>query len=124
MTPRALWLPYQVADLAAATRFYAENLGLAPVDGWERRTERGVVLRAADAAYVELVTGTDLGGPAAAGSGDGAALLAFELSDRTAVDTAHIRSRAPGMPTAYPRGHRGFELAGPAGARLLIWSEL
>lgn len=121
MTARALWLPYQVADLAAATRFYTEHLGLAPVDGWDRRGEQGVVLRAAHAAYVELVAGDAPEGPAAAG--EGAALLAFELPDRSAVDAAHARSRLPLGPRTYPRGHRGFELAGPAGARLLIWSQ-
>jgi catechol 2,3-dioxygenase-like lactoylglutathione lyase family enzyme len=121
MTPQALWLPYQVSDLDAATRFYAEHLGLAPVDGWEHRGERGVVLRAADAAYVELVTGDSIGGPAA--SGDGSALLAFELSDRKAVDAAHARSGLPVGPQTFRRGHRGFELTAPAGARLLIWSQ-
>lgn len=121
MTPRALWLPYQVADLAAATRFYTEHLGVAPVDGWVRPGERGVVLRAADAAYVELVSGDRIGGPAA--SGDGSALLAFELSDRKAVDAAHARSGRPVGPQTFRRGHRGFELTAPAGARLLIWSQ-
>ncbi|HEX2773281.1 MAG TPA: VOC family protein [Micromonosporaceae bacterium] len=121
MMPRALWLPYAVADLDAATRFYTEQLDLAPVDGWDRPGERGVVLRAADAAYVELVSGPALGGPV--GGGDPAALLAFELTDRAAVNAAHVRAGRPPAPRVFPRGHRGFPLAGPAGARLLIWSE-
>lgn len=121
MTPRALWLPYKVADLAGAARFYTETLGLAQVDEWDRAGERGVVLRAADAAYLELVSGASPRGPAAAG--EGRALLAFELPDATAVNAAHARSRPPVRPRTFPRGHRGFELAGPAGARLLIWSE-
>jgi catechol 2,3-dioxygenase-like lactoylglutathione lyase family enzyme len=121
MTPQALWLPYAVADLDAATRFYSEQLDLTPVDGWDRPGERGVVLRAADAAYIELVAGTALGGPVA--GIDAAALLAFQLADRSAVDRAHVRAGRPSAPRVFPRGHRGFPLAGPAGARLLIWSE-
>jgi catechol 2,3-dioxygenase-like lactoylglutathione lyase family enzyme len=121
MRPRALWLPYAVTDLDAATRFYTEHLDLTPVDGWDRPGERGVVLRAADAAYVELVSGTALGGPVA--PGDGPALLAFELADRAAVDAAHARAARSPAPRGFPRGHRGFPLVGPAGTRLLIWSE-
>jgi hypothetical protein len=80
-----------------------------------------VVLRAADAAYVELVSGTAIGGPVA--DGGSAGLLAFELADRAAVDAAHARAARSSAPRVFPRGHRGFPLAGPAGARLLIWSE-
>jgi catechol 2,3-dioxygenase-like lactoylglutathione lyase family enzyme len=121
MRPRALWLPYAVPDLDAATRFYTDQLDLTPVDGWDRAGERGVVLRAADAAYVELVSGPAIGGPVAAG--DGRALVAFELADRAAVDAVHARAARSPAPRRFPRGHRGFPLAGPAGAHLLIWSE-
>lgn len=41
-------------NLDPATRFFTEQLDLTPVDGWGRPGERGVVLRAADSAYVEL----------------------------------------------------------------------
>lgn len=50
-------------NLDPATRFFTEQLDLTPVDGWGRPGERGVVLRAADSAYVELVSGTAIGGP-------------------------------------------------------------
>ena len=124
MSVRALWLPYEVSDLEVAARFYTEHLGLAQVDGWERRGERGVVLRAADAAYVELVSHRAAGDPPP--GGEGPVPLAFELADRTAVDAAHDRWRPADRlvpPHRYPRGHYGFEVAGPAGARLMVWSE-
>ncbi|MFC0432734.1 VOC family protein [Kutzneria buriramensis] len=112
MTPIALWLPYEVEDLQAATEFYTVRLGLSEVD----RFEGGVVLRAADGAYVEL---------AAAGS-PRPAPLAFELATDAEVDAAFAGLhgvevlRGPGR---YPRGHYGFEVRGPAGATVMIWSE-
>ena len=130
MIPRALWLPYEVSDLDAAVRFYTEHLGLSRVDGWERPGERGVVLRAAGAAYLELVSPPDPASPAgtaadrASPAGTAAdplspadtarpAPLAFELADRAAVDAAYHRWR-PADPLApphrYPRGHHGFEV--------------
>ena len=70
MTPRALWLPYTVTDVDAAEHFYSVNLSMATVDRWRRDGERGVVLRATGAAYVELVA--PAGGPGT--------VLAFELA--------------------------------------------
>ncbi|MGY0236819.1 VOC family protein [Longispora urticae] len=142
---RALWLPYSTADLDAATRFYT-GLGLTEVDGWERDGERGVVLRVPGTAYVELVSPgpattwapeqapthgpapTWAAGPnpthgAARAPGPPAPVpLAFEFAARAAVDAEHRRlgGRAPGR---YPRGHYGFDLAGPDGTPLMIWSE-
>jgi hypothetical protein len=81
------------------------------------------VFRAADAAYVELVSHDD-GSPAA--SSERPAPLAFELADLAAVDAAYARWRPadPHMPPhRYPRGHYGFEVDGPAGARVMVWSE-
>ncbi|MEV6525980.1 hypothetical protein AB0M43_28950 [Longispora sp. NPDC051575] len=48
--------------------------------------------------------------------------LAFEFDSRAAVHAEHRRlgGRAPGR---YPRGHFGFDLAGPDGTPLMIWSE-
>jgi catechol 2,3-dioxygenase-like lactoylglutathione lyase family enzyme len=112
VTPVALWLPYEVEDLPAAVEFYTIRLGLSEVD----RFEGGVVLRAADGAYVEL---------AAAGS-PRPAPLAFELATDAEVDAAFAGlhgvevGRGPGR---YPRGHYGFEVRGPAGATVMIWSE-
>jgi catechol 2,3-dioxygenase-like lactoylglutathione lyase family enzyme len=112
--PVALWLPYEVEDLAAATEFYTVRLGLSEVD----RFDGGVVLRAADGAYVEL---------AAAGSARPAP-LAFELASDGDVEAAFsaLRPRSDELvrgPDRYPRGHYGFEVRGPAGATVMIWSE-
>jgi catechol 2,3-dioxygenase-like lactoylglutathione lyase family enzyme len=115
---RALWLPFEVTDLDAAAAFYTEHLGLSVVDDWNRDGERGVVLRAAGAAYLELVSAdAPRSGP-----------TAFELDTPRAVDDAFARWRPPGdellaLPHQYPRGHYGFEAGGPAGARVMVWSE-
>lgn len=106
-----LWVPFSVPDLDAATAFYT-GLGLSEVDGWDSGHERGVVLRAADGAFVELVSPGERADPA----------VAFEVSD---VDEAF--ARLPGDvivgPHRYPRGHYGFEVRGPAGARVMVWRE-
>ncbi|MFC0546226.1 VOC family protein [Kutzneria chonburiensis] len=114
MNPVALWLPYEVEDLVAATEFYTVRLGLSEVD----RFDGGVVLRAADGAYVEL---------AAAGS-PRSAPAAFQLATDGEVDAAFraLRPRSDELvrgPGRYPRGHYGFEVRGPAGATVMIWSE-
>jgi predicted enzyme related to lactoylglutathione lyase len=69
---------------------------------------------AAGASFVELVTGEPAAGPPA-----------FEVTD---VDAALTRVRpAPeevvAPPHTYPRGHRGFEVRGPAGATVMVGSE-
>ncbi|WP_018682149.1 VOC family protein [Actinokineospora enzanensis] len=114
--PRALWLPFEVDDFAATRAFYVDGLGLSVVDQWVAGAERGVVLRAADAAYVELVSpGIRRSAP-----------LAFELPDRASVDAVHARLvgvevlRPPGV---YPRGHYGFEVRDPAGTPVMLWHE-
>jgi hypothetical protein len=74
------------------------------------------VLRAAGAAYVELV----------APAGEPGTVLAFELARAAAVDETHRRWQPPGElapPHTYPRGHYGFETGGPAGARIMVWTE-
>lgn len=114
MTAHALWVPFEVAELDAATRYYTELLGLSMVDSWEREGERGVVLRVAEGAFVELVepvTGTP---PA----------LAVELAGESDVDAAHARWPAgTPAPRRFARGHYGFTARGPAGADVLVWSE-
>lgn len=119
---RALWLPYRVADLDTARDFYTVHLGLSEVDGWDRSGERGVVLRAAGDAFVELVSTGPAGPPGPAGSA-GAAPLAFELADAAAVDRVHRRFRPADPPRRHPRGHYGFEVPAPGGATVMIWSE-
>jgi catechol 2,3-dioxygenase-like lactoylglutathione lyase family enzyme len=116
--PRALWLPFEVEDLDQATRFYTDRLGLSVVDGWDRDGERGVVLRAADGAFVELVS-PGAGHPP---------MLAFEMADESEVDGSYARWRSGGNigvspPHRYPRGHYGFTARGPAGATVMVWSE-
>ncbi|HEY4457624.1 MAG TPA: VOC family protein [Pseudonocardiaceae bacterium] len=116
MAPQALWLPFEVTDVDAATDYYAKRLGLSIVDGWDRGGERGVVL-AAGSAYVELVSApVARAGPAA-----------FQLNAAADVDRAFADWR-PGAelrigPHRYRRGHYGFEVAGPAGADVMVWSE-
>jgi catechol 2,3-dioxygenase-like lactoylglutathione lyase family enzyme len=111
---KALWLPYIVGDLAAARDFYTVRLGLSEVDSWHHPTGRGSVLRAADGAFIELVEGA--GGPRPPP-------LAFEVDADDAVDRYAARLAAPRPPQRYPRGHYGFELPGPAGATVMVWSE-
>jgi catechol 2,3-dioxygenase-like lactoylglutathione lyase family enzyme len=106
-----LWVPFSVPDLDAATAFYT-GLGLSIVDGWDSRHERGVVLRVAEGAFVELVSPGDRADPS----------LALEVAD---VDEAFARVTGDVLvgPHRYPRGHYGFEVRGPAGARVMLWSE-
>jgi catechol 2,3-dioxygenase-like lactoylglutathione lyase family enzyme len=111
MSVRALWLPHEVTDVPAATTFYTDHLGLSIVDGWHRGEERGVVLKVADASFLEL-TSPGAGAPAT---------IAFELADRTAVDAAHQRF-AGSAPRVFPRGHYGFDAPSPIGA-VMVWSE-
>lgn len=119
MTPRALWLPYVVADLDQAVAYYVDHLGLTTVDGWDRDGERGAVLRAADAAYVLLVAFST---PPPGGGGP--TLAAYQIADGSTVDALRARWRpAPPPARRFPRGHYGFEADGPGGARLLVWSE-
>lgn len=119
---KTLWLPYVVADLVVAKRFYTDHIGLSEVDGWEHPHERGSVLRAAEGAVIELV---EAAGPGARASGASAMLepppLAFEVDGESAVNT--FATRLGATPHRYPRGHYGFEVPGPAGATIMIWSE-
>jgi catechol 2,3-dioxygenase-like lactoylglutathione lyase family enzyme len=111
---RALWIPFEVEDLDAATRFYTDRIGLSVVDSWDRDGERGVVLRVADGAFVELVS---------PGTGQ-PPLLAFEVADESEVDERHARWLSkPPPPHRYPRGHYGFTTPGPAGVTVMVWSE-
>lgn len=110
MSPVGLWLPFEVDDLERAAEFYTDRLGLPVVDGWDRDGERGVVL-GAGTAFVELVSP---GRP-------GPAPLAFQLAHSSEVDI--LGPRLAGVPRRYPRGHYGFETDGPAGARVMVWSE-
>ena len=106
-----LWLPYTVPDLDTALAFYRDRLGLPVVDGWSRDGEEGAVL-AAGSAFVELVSPGGVPGP-----------VAFEVAD---VDAVHARMASDDVlvpPRRYPRGHRGFEVRGPAGATVMVWRE-
>lgn len=111
--PRALWISFEVADLDAATAFYTDHIGLTEVDGWDRDGERGVVLCAAEGAFVELVS-PGAGHPP---------LIAFEQANESEVDEVHAGMAEAGPPSRYPRGHYGFAVDGPAGARVMVWSE-
>jgi catechol 2,3-dioxygenase-like lactoylglutathione lyase family enzyme len=111
---KALWLPYVVTDLAVARRFYIDHLGLSEVDSWEHPDERGSVLRAAEGAVIELVERIQPGGARPPP-------LAFEVDGVSTVN-AYAR-RLNGTPHRYPRGHYGFEVPGPAGATIMVWSE-
>ena len=113
MRPRALWLPYEVSDLDVAVSFYTDHLGLPTVDGWDRPGSRGVVLRIADAAFVELAT-----------PGSGApAQVAIELDSRDAVDRAWRRLNTSVQPRRFERGHYGFDAEAPGPGRLMVWTE-
>lgn len=116
MGPHALWLPFEVTDVDAATDYWTTRLGLSTVDGWDRDGERGVVL-AAGSAYVELVSApVARQGP-----------VAFELSTAAEVDRVFAGWGAGGDlrigPHRYRRGHYGFEVGGPGGADVMVWSE-
>ena len=111
---RALWIPFEVEDLDAATQFYADHLGLSIVDSWDREGERGVVLRVAEGAFVELVS-PGVGQPP---------LVAFEVPNESEVDDVYAGlADATTPPATYPRGHYGFTVLGPAGTNVMVWSE-
>jgi catechol 2,3-dioxygenase-like lactoylglutathione lyase family enzyme len=107
-----LWLPFTVDDLAPALEFYRDRVGLEVVDGWRRDGEEGVVL-AASAGFVELVTPRS----------PEPAPVAFEVSDVPAVFGRMGGVEVVRAPHRYPRGHHGFEVRGPAGATVMVWSE-
>jgi catechol 2,3-dioxygenase-like lactoylglutathione lyase family enzyme len=113
VSPVELWVPVRVVDLVAATRFYTDTVGLSIVDSWDRGVdERGVVLRVADGAFVELaVTGAD-----------GPPPLAFRVGSDAEVDTAATRLGV-GPPRRHPRGHYLVEATDPAGTPVAVWSE-
>ena len=114
MSPRALWIPFEVNDLEETTRFFTDHIGLSVVDGWDTGTERGVVLRVADGAFIELVT-PSAGHPP---------LLAFELADESEVDAMRAAwAGESGEPHRHPRGHYGFIAPSPTGMNVLVWSE-
>ena len=114
MSPRALWIPFEVDDLEATTRFFTEHIGLSVVDGWEREGERGVVLRVADGAFIELVS-PGVGHPP---------LIAFEHADESEVDSVYTRFAGTNPePHRHPMGHYGFIVDSPVGARVMVWSE-
>lgn len=107
-----LWLPFTVDDLAPALAFYRDRVGLPVVDGWRRDGEEGVVL-AAGSGFVELV----------APRSPGSAPIAFEVPDVSAVFARMGDVEVVKPPHRYPRGHHGFEVRGPAGATVMVWSE-
>ena len=114
MSPRALWIPFEVEDLEQAKRFFTDHIGLTVVDGWAADGERGVVLRVAEGAFIELVS-PGVGHPP---------LIAFEQADESEVDAAYQRfAGASPEPHRHPRGHYGFIVDGPVGARVMVWSE-
>lgn len=116
MKPVALWVPFEVTTLDGVVDFYTRQLGLFPVDGWDRGGERGVVLGVPGPAYVELVA------PAPSAPAGPRVAFALELPDARAVDSAH--ATLGGLPPArFPRGHYGFTVRDPAGAPILVWSE-
>ncbi|HET6213873.1 MAG TPA: VOC family protein [Micromonosporaceae bacterium] len=116
MKPLSLWVPFEVADLDAARRFYTVQLGLSEVDAWGRDGERGVVLRVPGPAHVELVQ------PARGAAVAPAAALALELAGTVAVDRA-AATLDSAAPTRFPRGHYGFTVRDPDGVPVLVWSE-
>ena len=116
MAPHALWLPFEVTDLDAAIGYYSKRLELSIVDDWNRDGERGVVF-GAGSAYVELVSApVARTGPAA-----------FQVGTAAEVDRLFAGWRPEtGLrigPHRYRRGHYGFEVGGPAGAEVMVWSE-
>ncbi|MGQ0839784.1 VOC family protein [Actinokineospora sp.] len=115
-SPRALWIPIEVDDFDTAHEFYTSRLGLSAVDGWSTESERGVVLRAGEGAYVELVSPGRHRAPP----------LAFQLGDRTEVDRVFAAlgpAKVIRPPARYPRGHYGFEALDPAGTHVMLWHE-
>ena len=115
---KALWLPYVVGNLNSARDFYTVRLGLSEVDSWANDRERGIVLRAAGDSYVELVE------PADRPPRSRPPPLAFEVDTGNTVDEYAARLAVQRPPHRYPRGHYGFEAPGPAGATIMVWSEV
>lgn len=114
MSPRALWIPFEVDDLEATTRYFTDHIGLTVVDGWDAEGEHGVVLKVADGAFIELVS-PSAGHPP---------LLAFELADESEVDAMRAGwAGESGEPHRHPRGHYGFIAPSPTGMNVLVWSE-
>ncbi|CRK58915.1 hypothetical protein [Alloactinosynnema sp. L-07] len=117
--PRALWIPFEVDDIEESLAFYRDRLGLSEVDSWSVDDERGTVLEVAPGAFLEFVSGRGIrqAGPPP---------LAVELPTVSAVEHAFAAlgqrpvNRPPGR---YPRGHFGFEVSGPTGERLMVWTE-
>ncbi|SDH44532.1 hypothetical protein SAMN05192558_102269 [Actinokineospora alba] len=115
---RALWIPFEAADIDPARRFYLDRLGLSEVDSWSTSEERGSVIQVTPGAFIELVS------PVRRRSGQGP--LAFELPTVADVDSRLAEmgrdslTRAPGR---YPRGHYGFEVSGPGGVEVMVWTE-
>ncbi|MBC6448909.1 VOC family protein [Actinokineospora xionganensis] len=115
---QALWIPFEAADIEPARRFYLDRLGLSEVDTWSASEERGSVIQIAPGAYLELVS------PIRRRPGQGP--LAFELATAADVDRRLATmeqasvTRAPGR---YPRGHYGFEVTGPDGVDVMVWTE-
>jgi catechol 2,3-dioxygenase-like lactoylglutathione lyase family enzyme len=108
VTPRGLWLPFEVADPDAARDFYTVHFGLSQVDTFDG----GVVLRVPGPAHIEF---------AGARADGGAPPLAFEVSSAAEVDG--YATRLGRTARRYPRGHYGFEAPAPAGATVMVWSE-
>ncbi|WP_436501870.1 VOC family protein [Actinokineospora sp. HUAS TT18] len=119
MSPRALWIPFEVDDIDVPRAFYRDRLGLSEVDSWSTAYERGTVLEVTPGAHLEFVSSLGSRRP-------GPPPLALELP--TMADVEHALAaldpetvvRALGT---YPRGHAGFEVSGPAGERLMVWTE-
>lgn len=115
---RALWVPFELADIEPARTFYVDHLGLSEVDSWSTSDERGSALQVAPGAFVEVVS--------PARHRPGPPPLAFEMRTVADVDSRFSvmkqasLTRAPGR---YPRGHYGFEVAGPAGVDVMVWTE-
>jgi catechol 2,3-dioxygenase-like lactoylglutathione lyase family enzyme len=99
---RALWAPFEVADLAASKAFYS-SLGLPIIDSFQD----GLVFGVGPSGRIEVVQTAPTGHPS----------LAIELPTWGEVDGV-------GSATVFSRGHYGFVTADPDGNRLLIWSEV
>ncbi|MGH3858149.1 VOC family protein [Actinokineospora sp.] len=115
---RALWIPFEAADIGQARAFYLDRLGLSEVDSWSTAKEHGSVIQVVPGAYIELVS------PARRHRGQGP--LAMELATVNDVDARLAAmeqdsiTRAPGR---YPRGHYGFEVACPGAGDVMVWTE-
>lgn len=114
----ALWIPFEAADIEPARRFYLDRLGLSEVGTWSTSEERGSVIQVAPGAYIELVS------PIRRRPGQGP--LAFELPAVADVDTRLAAMEQASVTRAagrYPRGHYGFEVVGPDGVDVMVWTE-